>query len=60
MVTIMLSWAVKIVSDISDVEGLAFSIESLAFMTRTPLHYEVPAESDAFDTHYLSCYGGAL
>jgi hypothetical protein len=40
-VIIMLSIAVKVVSDICDVEGLTFTIESLAFIARTPLHYEV-------------------
>jgi hypothetical protein len=44
MVIVMLSRAVEVVSDISDVKGLTFTIESLAFMARTSLRYGVLSE----------------
>jgi hypothetical protein len=65
MVIVVTSRAVKVVSDISDVEKLTFAIESLTFIARAPLHYEVLSEtlatcqmactieSGAFGTHYL-------
>jgi hypothetical protein len=49
MVIVTVFRAVKAVSNISNEKGVTFTIESLAFIARTPLHYEVLSE--AFSTH---------